>query len=86
MEIIVLLSLVIFLIWACSARKDKKQPEGVVPMRPYVLLDGQLREVVHRKRMGGSVVCTVKPLEKGCPRARIIVPAEGNDITWLPKR
>jgi len=86
MEIIVLLSLVIFLVWACSSRKGKKQPEGVVPMRPYVLLDGQLREVVHRKRMGGSVVCTVKPLEKGCPRARVIVPAEGNDITWLPKR
>jgi len=79
-----ILGLALLLTISWVAYSSFKRGRG--PMRPYLKIDGRLREVVHRKRIGSSVVCTVKPLEKGSSRPRVIVPAEGGDIVWLPKR
>lgn len=65
--------------FANQGQKDK------VPMRPYLEVDGQLREIVHRRRTGDMVVCTIKPLQKGLCRPRIVVPLNGDSIRWLPK-
>ena len=65
--------------FAKESQKDK------VPMRPYLEVDGQLREIVHRRRTGDMVVCTIKPLERGHQRPRIVVPLNSDSIKWLPK-
>ncbi len=65
--------------FANKGQKDK------VPMRPYLEVDGQLREIVHRRRTGDMVVCTIKPLQKGLCRPRIVVPLNSDSIRWLPK-
>lgn len=59
---------------------------GSTPMRPYLVIDGELREIVHRRRSGNMVVCTIKPLVKGSNRSLVRVPADGEQIKWLPKR
>lgn len=59
---------------------------GSTPMRPYLEIDGELREIVHRRRSGNMVVCTIKPLVKGSNRSLVLVPADGEQIKWLPKR
>jgi len=70
--------------WALFKGSGRQKGNG--PMRPYLRIDGRLREIVHRKRFGDSVVCTIKPLTKGSARSRVIVPAKGDNIEWLPKR
>ena len=68
-----------FGVFAKEGQKDK------VPMRPYLEVDGQLREIVHRRRKGNVVVCTIKPLERGQRRPRISVPLNSDKIKWLQK-
>lgn len=80
--VVLFILVVIFLSWHTSASSGSNRG----PMRPYVAVDGQLREVVHRRRQGAVVVCTIKPLKAGERRPRIVVPADGDSIRWLPKR
>lgn len=49
--------------------------------RPYVVYQGELREVLHRKGIGQDVCCTLRPQVKGGTRLRVTVPK--GDILWI---
>lgn len=72
---------VMFLIWISVSKSKSKGP-----MRPYLIVDGQLREIVHRVRRGSMVVCTIKPLQKGSRRSQIAIHKDSDEVKWLPKR
>ena len=65
-------------------KKASDEPWLERPMRPYIIVDGDYKEVVHRRRSGNVLVCTLRPDIKGARRTKVAVPIDS--ILWLPKR
>lgn len=51
--------------------------------RPYVVYQGELREVLHRKGVGEDVCCTLRPQSKGGARLKVTVPKDR--LLWIDK-
>lgn len=51
--------------------------------RPYVVYQGELREVLHRKGVGPDVCCTLRPQSKGGARLKVTVPKDR--LLWIDK-
>jgi hypothetical protein len=51
--------------------------------RPYVVYQGELREVLHRKGVGKDVCCTLRPHSKGGARLKVTVPKDR--LLWIDK-
>lgn len=86
MEAIIGAALLGVVAFALYGKRGSKAREPYVlegPMRPYVKVNGIYKEVVHRRRSGNVLVCTLRPDSRGARRAKVAVPLNG--VEWLPK-